>query len=70
MKAAVDQSIEYNANSTWLERLKSLAMVGTNRRALSMYFVCLKCIIERMLIEGQSLDVDCKQPNNCAVSTL
>lgn len=34
MKAAVDQSIEYNANSTWLERLKSLAMVGTNRRAL------------------------------------
>ncbi|KIR40788.1 MFS transporter, SP family, solute carrier family 2 (myo-inositol transporter), member 13 [Cryptococcus deuterogattii 99/473] len=34
MKAAVDQSIEYNANSTWLERLKSLVMVGTNRRAL------------------------------------
>ncbi|OWZ59371.1 MFS transporter, SP family, solute carrier family 2 (myo-inositol transporter), member 13 [Cryptococcus neoformans c8] len=34
MKAAVDQSIEYNANSTWFERLKSLVMVGTNRRAL------------------------------------
>lgn len=50
MKDAVDQSIEYNANSTWLERLKSLVMVGTNRRALSVYFVCFDCMLERMLI--------------------
>ncbi|WVQ82390.1 hypothetical protein IAT38_004518 [Cryptococcus sp. DSM 104549] len=34
MQAAVQQSKEYNDRSTWLERLRSLVMVGTNRRAL------------------------------------
>ncbi|TYJ55725.1 hypothetical protein B9479_003633 [Cryptococcus floricola] len=34
MKAAVDQSKEYNDASTWGERLQSLVTIGTNRRAL------------------------------------